>query len=322
MSLDADIMIERRRLKRLAGLWRAGAIIALLIMVAVSITREDQFTTAFVPHVARIKITGIITEDLEQIKLLDKLAKTDSAKAVIVRINSPGGTTTGGEALYGAIRRISEKKPTVAVFGTAATSAAYMTGIATDHIVARGNSITGSVGVIFQWADVSDLLGKLGVKVEEVKSGPLKAVPTPFKPTDEQGLQATSELVAESQVWFLSLVTERRKISPETLDQVKTGRIFTGRQALANGLVDAIGDEDTARTWLYEQKKVSTELRVIDWEQEKTGAKGLVSLAGRAVASIFRPLLPDSLNFFDENGAIALRGLDGMVSVWQLQKAQ
>jgi protease-4 len=195
-------------------------------------------------------------------------------------------------------------------------------GIATDHIVARGNSITGSVGVIFQWADVSDLLGKLGVKVEEVKSGPLKAVPTPFKPTDEQGLQATSELVAESQVWFLSLVTERRKISPETLDQVKTGRIFTGRQALANGLVDAIGDEDTARTWLNEQKKVSTELRVIDWEQEKTGAKGLVSIAGRAVASIFRPLLPDSLNFFDENGAVALRGLDGMVSVWQLQKAQ
>jgi protease-4 len=322
MSLDADIIIERRRLKRVASLWRGGAIVALLIMVGISISRQDDVATSLVPHVARIKISGIITEDQEQIKLLDKLAKSDAAKAVIVRINSPGGTTTGGEALYEAIRKIAEKKPTVAVFGTAATSAAYMTGLATDHIVARGNSITGSVGVIFQWADVSDLLSKVGVKMEEVKSGPLKAVPSPFKPTDEKGMQITSELVAESQTWFMSLVTDRRKLTPETLDQVRTGRIFTGRQALANGLVDAIGDENTARTWLANEKKVSKELRAVDWEPEKAGPENLMSVAGRAFASFFKSWLPDSLNFFDENGALAARGLDGLVSVWHLQKAQ
>lgn len=322
MSLDADIMIERRRLKRLASFWRIGAIAAILIAVLVGISRDEQTAASFVPHVARVKISGIITEDREQLKLLDKLAKSTTARAVIVHINSPGGTTAGGEALYGAIREISAKKPVTAVFGTAATSAAFMTGIATDHIVARGNSITGSVGVIFQWADVSDMLGKLGVKVEEVKSGPLKAVPTPFKPADEKGMQLTSELVAESQVWFLSLVTERRKLSPETLEQVKTGRVFTGRQALANGLIDAIGDEATARAWLEKEKNISKDLSVIDWVPEGTGAGGLASMAGRAFVSLFKSAVPDLAHLFPENGALVAHGLDGLVSVWQLQKEQ
>ncbi len=322
MSLDADIVIERRRLKRTVTLWRILAIVALAVTAAIVLSRNGQMgaSLGLTPHVARLKIEGFITDNRPQQELLDKLSKSSTAKAVIVYINSPGGTTAGGEALYEGLRRIAEKKPTVAVFGTAATSAAYLAAIASDFIVARGSSITGSVGVLFQWADVSDLLNKLGVKFEEVKSGPLKAVPSPFKPTDEAARHITAELVNETQSWFLSLVKERRKLTPETLDDVKTGRIYTGRQAISAGLIDAIGDESTARTWLEDKNKIPRTMPVIDWEPEKSSAYSLLRLAGKAVAAFFGLETANLLTFFNENVPYAGQRLDGLISVWQLQK--
>ena len=133
---------------------------------------------------------------------------------MILDINSPGGTTTGGEAMYDAVRRLAEKKPVVAVCGTLATSAAYIVALATDRIFVYGNTITGSVGVIFQWAEVTELLHTLGIKVEEVKSGPLKAVPSPFEPTDETGPPVTEEMVQDAKVWFVDLVGKRRNLQP------------------------------------------------------------------------------------------------------------
>ena len=127
-------------------------------------------------QIARVSITGTIMEDREQLKMLQNIADADHVQALIVYVNSPGGTTTGGEALYDGLRRIAEKKPVVAQFGTVAASAGYIVGLATDHIVSRGNSITGSVGVIVQWPEVTELLEKLGVQMNTVKSGRLKAV--------------------------------------------------------------------------------------------------------------------------------------------------
>ena len=140
---------------------------------------------------------GIITEDRDKLKLLKQLAESKQVAAVILFINSPGGTTTGGEAIFEAIRELAKAKPVVAQMGTVATSAAYIAGLATDHMVARGNTITGSVGVIFQWAEVSQLLDKLGVKMNEIKSGPLKANPSPFQPVDEAGKALAEQMVAE-----------------------------------------------------------------------------------------------------------------------------
>ena len=160
-------------------------------------------SAGILPHIARINVSGIITDDRKMTELFDKVGKSDQVKAVILDINSPGGTTTGGEAMYDAIRRLAEKKPVVAVCGTLATSAAYIVALATDRIFVYGNTITGSVGVIFQWADVTELLHTLGVKVEEVKSGPLKAVPSPFEPADEKARALAEEMVQESKAWFV-----------------------------------------------------------------------------------------------------------------------
>ena len=166
-------MAHRRR--------HAGA--ALLGALALS-NQDVGGPGALLPHVARLSVNGIITDDRKMKDLIDKLGKSDQVKAVILDINSPGGTTTGGEAMYDAIRRLAEKKPVVAVCGTLATSAAYIVALATDRIFVYGNTITGSVGVIFQWVEVTDLMKTLGVKVEEARSGALKPCPIlSFPPT-------------------------------------------------------------------------------------------------------------------------------------------
>jgi protease-4 len=232
---------------------------------------------------------------------------------VILDINSPGGTTTGGEAMYDAIRRLAEKKPVVAVCGTLATSAAYIVALATDRIFVYGNTITGSVGVIFQWADLTELMHTLGVKVEEIKSGPLKAVPNPFEPTDEKGRALAEEMVQEAKVWFVDLVGKRRQIDPEAVPGLTDGRVYSGRQALVFKLVDEIGNEKAAKTWLQKERDVSPGLSIVDWKP-KTESGGILSwlfgsiafslgVPGEKIASLFAQL------------SSGLK-LDGLVSLW------
>ncbi len=185
MTLNSDILIDRRRLKRRLTAWRVLAILAVVAALAFAAVKNDETASAFGldrDEIARVTVSGFIGDSRARHDMFTKLGKSDNVKAVIVSVDSPGGTTTGGEALYEDIRVLAQKKPVAAVFGTVAASAAYLCGIGTDYIVARGNTITGSVGVIFQWADVTELLGKVGVKVDEVRSGPLKAEPSPFTP--------------------------------------------------------------------------------------------------------------------------------------------
>jgi protease IV len=322
MTLDTDILIDRRRLKRRLTIWRVLAIVALVMAIAFAASRDDESGSSFGigrDHIARVTISGFIGDSKARHDLLVKLRKNRHVKAVIVAVDSPGGTTTGGEALYADLRELAEAKPVAAVFGTAATSAAYLGGIATDYIVARGNTITGSVGVIFQWADVSDLLSKLGVKVDEIRSGPLKAKPSPFTPTDEDAKRLTEELVKESQVWFVGLVAERRKEAVPALDDIKTGRIYTGRQALQIHLIDAIGDERTAIKWFTDARNVKPDLKVRDWKPETPSAVSFfqASLAGLASKLGLGSILDERL--IGEIEALKDRPLDGLFSIWQPQ---
>lgn len=181
MSLDVERVVERRRLKRRVSVWRIAAVLLAVLFLGSLLmgTSQTGGSGGILPHVARISINGVITNDRKMIDLIDRVGKASQVKAVIVEVNSPGGTTTGGEALYDAIRRLSEKKPVVATCGTLATSAAYIVALATDRIFVYGNTITGSVGVVFQWANVTELMKTLGIQFEDVKSGSLKAVPCP-----------------------------------------------------------------------------------------------------------------------------------------------
>jgi len=315
MVLDAATVTDRRRLKRRLTAWRIAAVVLGLIALGALALGNQQSggPAALLPHIARVNVSGIITDDRKMKELIDKLAKANQVKAVIVEIDSPGGTTTGGEAMYDAVRRLAEKKPVVAVCGTLATSAAYIVALATDRIFVYGNTITGSVGVIFQWAEVTELLHTLGIKVEEVKSGPLKAVPSPFEPTDEKARAMSEEMVQDAKVWFFDLVAKRRAIEVESVPGLTDGRIYSGRQAVVLKLVDSIGDEKAAIAWLQSDRQVAKGLKVVEWkpQAESSGlfdwmfgslAGALVAPAGK-IASLFGQI-SSSLK------------LDGLVSVW------
>jgi len=315
MVLDAESVIDRRRLKRRLTAWRIAAVALGLLLLGALLLNDPMAGSAggILPHVARLTVTGVITDDRKTLELIDKVAKSDQVKAVIVDINSPGGTTTGGEAMYDAIRRLAEKKPVVAVCGTLATSAAYIIALATDRIFVYGNTITGSVGVIFQWAEVTDLLHTLGIKVEEVKSGPLKAVPSPFEPIDEKGRALTEEMVQESKAWFVDLVAQRRSITPDSIPGLTDGRIYSGRQAVELKLVDQIGDEKAAMEWLTKQRNVASGLKIIDWKP-KEESSGLFGWFFKSMAASIG-LSAEKIADFAGEISTTLK-LDGLVSVW------
>ena len=216
MSISqAEVIVDRRQLKRRLFRWRILAILAVLLALGALFWSGGDFKKHF-DHIARIHIDGLITGDEATLNLLDDLAKSNRVKGVIIRIDSPGGTTAGSEAIYEKIRKIAKDKPVVAVMDTVAASGGYITAIAADHIVARGNTITGSIGVIFQLPEVSKLLDTLGIRMEEIKSGELKAEPTPYKPMSDRVRQVSNEMVQESFAWFTGLVVERRKLSART----------------------------------------------------------------------------------------------------------
>src|SRR5690606_28521603 len=192
-------------------------------------------------HIAQLRIEGTITEDDDVIDLIDDLRTARQVKGVIVTVDSPGGTTTGGEAIFEAIRRLAEDKPVVAQVGTLAASAGYMIASAADFIVARQSSIVGSIGVIVQIPNITGLMDNIGITMEEVKSSPLKAEPSPFNPTTQEEREMLRAMVLDSYDWFIGLVAERRPLSRGEVTALADGSVFTGRQALERKLVDALG---------------------------------------------------------------------------------
>lgn len=315
--LETETVLDRRRLRRSLSFWRGAGIAALALAFGAFAFSGDQLSALTgQKQIARIAIEGTITEDRNQLKMLKQIAEADHVAGVVLYVNSPGGTTTGGEALYEGLREVARKKPVVAQFGTVAASAGYIVGLATDHIVARGNTITGSVGVIVQWPELAQLLDKIGVKVNEVKSGPLKAAPSPFEPLNEGGRQVAEGMVQEGFRWFLSLVEERRGIKGSDVPGLTEGRIFSGREALAAKLVDEIGGEDQAVDWLKNVKKVDANAKVVDWKPEESASFGWGSMSSRLTGSILGAAGRGFAKIFASDPSFSTLGLDGLVSVW------
>jgi protease IV len=309
MTFETETVLDRRRLRRRVSLWRGLAVVAgLLAMGLLLFSSADKAGLLERRQIARVTLEGMITEDRDLLRLFQKIGESKQVSAVILVVNSPGGTTAGGEALFEALRSLAKLKPVVAQFGTVATSAAYIAGLATDHIVARGNTITGSVGVIFQWPEFSQLLERLGIKINEIKSGPLKANPSPFQPMDEPGRAAAEEMVAESQRWFVDLVRTRRGIDTKSVSGLEQGRVFSGRDALSHKLIDQIGGEGEAVKYLEEQRSIAKGLKIVDWS--------LVRIATHALARMIGiPGTADIARLMSEDRLAGLR-LDGLLSIW------
>jgi protease-4 len=321
MSLDSDVIVDRRRMRRKLTFWRvAAALVAIAAVVTIAVIASPSGRGALTASgsIARIQIDGLIRSDNERVEALERLEKS-SAAAVVVHINSPGGTTAGSEQLYDALTRLKAKKPMVVVVEGLAASGGYIAALASDHIVAQQSSLVGSIGVLFQFPNFSALMKTVGVQVEEVKSSPLTAAPNGFEPTSPEARAALEALVKDSYAWFRGLVKERRSMDDTLLDKVADGRVFTGRQSVELRLVDQLGDEKTAVAWLVAEKKVKSGLPVRDFKLApkfgdltflRTAAS--ITLDALGLSAIARQV--------EQAGvaqAVERLSLDGMLALWR-----
>jgi len=319
-SADVDALVDRRRMRRKLSFWRITAftlvailLISGLLFAAGGFSGESKRS----PHIARIAIDGVITDDRRVTRMIERIGESKTVQGVLVSVNSPGGTTTGGEAIYEALRDLAGKKPVVSEIRTIGTSAGYMVAIAADHTVARYNSITGSIGVLFQFGNAEKLLDTIGLQMDAVKSSDLKAEPDFYSPASEEAKQMLSDLVLSSYDWFVGIVAERRSLDEARTRDLADGRILIGQTAQENGLVDEIGGEGAAIAWLEGERGVTEDLPVLTWSvsEDDVGVPFLTRVAQGIGEGIAAQLVGSG----EAAKGLIPRGLmlDGLVSVWQ-----
>ena len=198
---------------------------------------------------------------------------------MIVHINSPGGSVVGAESIFVALSELSREKPSVSVLGETATSGGYLIAAATDKIISRSNTLTGSIGVILQYPNLSKLLKNIGIDVNTIRSSDLKASINLFEQPTAKAIEKHKQVIDETFLWFKGIVAEKRKLSDINLEEVSQGGVFTGRKAKKLGLVDLIGGEREAIKYLEE--KVDTRgLPLVDWTSS-TASSSLFDLIFR-----------------------------------------
>jgi len=320
MSLDSDLIVDRRRMRRKLTFWRVFAVVVAIVAIgAVAVTLAPR--DIFVPgraEIARVTISGLILGNRDRVESLERLSKARGARAVIVHVDSPGGTVAGSEELFHALRRLAENKPTVVVIDGMAASGGYLAAMSADRLIAQDNSLVGSIGVLFQYPNVTDLLKTVGVQVETIRSTPLKATPDGYEPTSPQARAAIESIVMDSYAWFRDVVQDRRKLSGEALEKAVDGRVFTGRQAIELKLIDQIGNEQTAIDWLAKEKGIDAKLPVRDWKlASRLRDLSFLHLAASAVLDAVG--LTSLARRFEDTGSVqALErlNLDGLLALW------
>lgn len=303
MSLETDLLLDRRRLKRRLFFWRSFAVLAVVAAVLVALRVSDlRFVGS---HVARLTVSGVITADRKLDREVAKIADDSRAKALLVLVDSPGGSVGGGQALHNAIARVAAKKPVVVVMGGTAASAGYMIAVPATRIFAQESTLTGSIGVLLETGDISGLLKSIGVSADPIVSGPLKDQPSFVKPLSSEGRQMLQGLVMDMYDQFVDMVAQGRHMDTGRVRELADGRPYTGRQALKLGLVDAIGGEQDARQWLAQAKGISADLPVEDVSSGSYASRALSTSLGWILTELWKSVL--------SQGVI----LDGAQVVWQ-----
>jgi protease-4 len=318
MSLDADAIVDRRRMRRKLTFWRVSALlIALLALVGLAAALvPGGRLTAPGAYIARIKVQGLIRGNQDRVAAIERLAKS-RARAVIVHIDSPGGTTAGSEQLYDSLRALQANKPMVVVVDGLAASGAYIAAISAEHIIAHDTSLVGSIGVLFQYPNFTDVLKTIGIKVEEIKSSPLKAAPNGFEPTSPEARAAIAAIVTDSYAWFKDLVKDRRQMSDAQLAAVADGRVFTGRQGVGLKLVDSLGNEKTALAWLEKEKKVPASTPVRDYSLEPRFSElSFLHVAAWTFEAVGLNAIAHRIEAWGAVQAIERLNLDGLLALW------
>jgi protease-4 len=302
MHPNGDLLIDRKRLKSRLTTWRTLALVAVFGASALYFAKFSPNVTAVGgDYIAQINIDGTLEDDNARDDMLKDIAKDNNVKALIVQMDSPGGTAVAGEEIFLQLRKVAAKKPVVSVMRTLCASACYMSALGADVILAREGTLTGSIGVLVQTVELSALAEKLGIKPITVKSGKYKDSPSLGEPfTDEQRLVVES-VVNDAYDHFVRLIVERRKMSDAQVRTLADGRVYTGNQAVGLKLIDGLGGKDEAHAWLVQNRKISAKLDIREIRPDAP------------VASLFQVLQQRTGIKFWENSTV---GLDGLVSIW------
>ncbi len=295
MALDADLLLDRRRLKRRLVLWRVLAVVAL-VLAGLAVASRGRLTAdglVSAQHVARVNVSGIITENRKLLDAVEALAKDSSVAAVLLAVDSPGGSVAGGESLHAALQHVAAAKPLVAVMGGVAASAGYMISLPATRIFARDATLTGSIGVILETGNAAGLLEKAGLSAEAITSGPLKDQPSFTRGLTPEGRDYLHALVMDMFGQFVAMVASGRHLDEARVRELADGRAYTGRQALPLGLIDEIGGEPEARSWLERESHVAADLPISDVKTgtlyERTVGASLAGLWPAALTQLWSP---------------------------------
>ena len=255
--------MDRRRLRRKLTFWRVLTVLVVIAAIGAVAAMSRQGASDRSPSgsIARVTISGLIRGNQTRVEAIERLANS-GAKAVIVHIDSPGGTTAGSEQLYDSLIRLKAKKPMVVVVDGLCASGGYIAALASDHIIAQSASLVGSIGVLIQYPNFTDLLKTVGVKVEDVKSSPLKASPNGFEPTSPEARAALASIVMDSYDWFKELVAKRRSWKARHWQRSPTAASSPAGRRSSCKLIDQLGDERTALAWLAKEKGIDAKTPV------------------------------------------------------------
>lgn len=301
--------LMRRRLKRRLMLMRAGAAVFFVLSCIIAVRhfpgREHD------RHLVLLKIHGTIASDVSlQTRALAKAQADPLVAGLILDVDSPGGAVAGGEALHDAVARFEAAKPVVVTMGGTAASAGYMISVPARRIFASRSTLTGSIGVMLQSPDISGLLGKLGISVDLLVSGPLKAQPSLVQSLSPAGREMLQGIVTDLYDQFITMVSDGRHMPIEAVRKLADGRPYTGAQALKLGLIDQIGDSDDARKWLLKAGSLPEQTRV----EEIGGVVRPIGLVPRIIYFLTGNNSQGSvLSFLPQ----AISAVDGTVSIWE-----
>lgn len=270
--------MNQRQLTRLV----AAAAVALIVFavvitgVAIAMSRNGGLFGPSGDKVALVRIQGVIYDSRATIRDLERFADDDRVKAIVVRVDSPGGGVAASQEIYQELQRLRDekKKKIVVSMGSVAASGGYYVSCAADRVVANPGTVTGSIGVIAEWYNYGSLLNWAGLKPEVVKSGPLKDIGSPVREMTDEERQVLQGMVDRLYNQFVGVVVAARSgkqgLDEAKIRQLADGRVFTGDEALQNGFVDELGNERTAVLSAAKMVGISGEPVVVEPPPERS----------------------------------------------------
>ncbi|GCE82966.1 signal peptide peptidase SppA [Komagataeibacter diospyri] len=309
MDTDPDMLLHAASLRRRLLVWRGGAVAFFVLACIVAVLRAGGGgLVGHAPHLVHMKLEGIIPSDEhENVEALQKAADDASVRGLVLEVSSPGGAVTGGEVLHDAVAAFARRKPVVVSMGAVAASAGYMVSVPAARIFANRSTLTGSIGVILESPDVSGLLDRVGVHVDQLVSGPMKGQPSMVQPLSPEGREMLQGVIADLYGFFVNVVAQDRHMPVDRVKQLADGRPYTGQQAVALGLVDQIGSMADARKWLIGITHLPDDVQVSDIGPTATRINWRRWISGILSG------VPGAEFLLKESTA-----LDGAVAIWKL----